>query len=732
MRQGVDCVNRGTPVDPADAVPAPPPGDAARHWRDEQNPFDKEDPPSFAAVRRDLAKIPFLRLAVTALLLLLALAIARFSWQLPLSLYYDQTGRSHYHFPPRPGESRVVPPIAVNAERSLYDTRALVAALRHPVGQDKRVMMIVYTQDTLAATAKRSPLDRTILAHALANIDKMGAKSIGIDILIDQPQPEDPVLLAAMKAMKTPVWLAYGSNATNSSNIETWQQDFMDEWHRKLAGSNIHKTSIRGEADPDNVMRQWPLFIPGLPPFMPIAMTGLTRFDHYEGSVLFRQPVNPERPVFSRLPIDLFADPASAAMLAGEVKGRYVLIGGDLPDQDRFDTPATLLNGDNIPGLEVHATLIAQMLDGRMPGRVGGGMLWVLAVLVVMAGMFTAMLDVRPWVAALAVLFQLVFFGVTPFMFEIIGMDTYGLPAFGWLAGWMLAFAATGAAVRAVGSDQKRYAQSALGKYLPRDIAAQILRDPAKLSLTGEKRLLFTLFTDIEGFTSLSHVLPPERTANLLNAYLDGMSDIVLDHGGTIDKFVGDAVVAFWGAPIARPDDADRAISALLAMNDFTQNFTVEGSNDGAMMGRTRVGLHYGEAVVGNFGGEGRLTYTALGDAMNCAARLEGANKYLKTVALVSEEALDQSTSDVFRPMGRIAVSGRSTPLVVWEPARHMSLEERKFLSQLWTRFDQGDISALDEIEQICLTHSKDVSLAAFAVRLREVGPGATYALREK
>ncbi len=711
-------MNRGLPVDQAKASPAPSPGETARHWRDEQDPFDKEDPPSFEGVRRELAKIPKTRLAVTALLLLFALAVARFSWEVPLGKHADIPGWA--------------PPIAVDAERALYDTRAAFAALSKPVEQDKRVVMIVYTQDTLAATAKRSPLDRAILAKALANIDKMGARSIGIDILIDQPQPEDPQLIAAMKAMKTPVWLAYAANATNGNDVETWQQEYMDGWHRQLAGSSIHKTSIRGEADPDNVMRQWPAYIPGLPPFMPIAMTGLTRYARYQGSVLFRQPVNPERPVFSTLPIDLFADPASAAMMANEVKDRFVLVGGDLPDQDRFATPMTRLTGDTIPGLEVHATLIAQMLDGRMPGRVGGGMLWVLAALVVLAGMFTAMLDVRPWVAALTVVFQLVFFGATPFMFEVIGMDTYGLPAFGWLAGWLLAFAATGAAVRAVGSDQKRYAQSALGKYLPRDIAAQILRDPARLSLTGEKRAIFTLFTDIEGFTSLSHVLPPERTANLLNAYLDGMSDIVLDHGGTIDKFVGDAVVSFWGAPIARPDDADRAIAALLAMNDFTQNFTLKDSDDGAMLGRTRVGLHYGEAVVGNFGGEGRLTYTALGDAMNCASRLEGANKYLKTVALVSEEALDQSTSDLFRPMGRIAVSGRSTPLVVWEPARHMSLEERKILSQLWTRFDQGDTSALDEIERICLTHSKDVPLAAFAVRLREVGPGATYELREK
>ena len=210
------------------------------------------------------------------------------------------------------------------------------------------------------------------------------------------------------------------------------------------------------------------------------------------------------------------------------------------------------------------------------------------------------------------------------------------------------------------------------------------------------------------------------------------MSNIVLDHGGTIDKFVGDAVVAFWGAPIARPDDGDRAVAALLAMNTFTAGFALDGSNDAAMMGRTRVGLHYGEAVVGNFGGEGRLTYTALGDAMNCAARLEGANKYLKTIALISQEARDRSASTVFRPMGRIAVSGRSTALVVWEPAPQMTEEERVLLSQLWTRFDNGERAALDEIEQICLTHDKDVALAAFAVRLREVGPGGTYELKEK
>jgi adenylate cyclase len=144
------------------------------------------------------------------------------------------------------------------------------------------------------------------------------------------------------------------------------------------------------------------------------------------------------------------------------------------------------------------------------------------------------------------------------------------------------------------------------------------------------------------------------------------------------------------------------------------------------------VGLHFGSAVVGNFGGEGRLSYTALGDAMNCAARLEGANKYLKTVALVSDEAKQLCTFDIFRPMGRIVLSGRATPVVVWEPMPGQDPGLRAELTRLWTDFDGGDRSALDAIEQICLTQDKDAALAAFACHLREAGPGGAIRLKEK
>jgi adenylate cyclase len=682
--------------------------DKAPHWRTAADPLTETAKPTLAAIRQDLARVPLARRVATVVFVILAILLARFSWQLPLF---------------------------VDAERALYDARALFASLRQPVDQDKRVVLVPFTPETQRNTGERSPLDRTTLANALASLDKMGARAIGIDILIDQAQPDDPVLVKALHEMKTPVWLGYATNRHNSYDIEVWQQEFMDSFVKAIDNPNVRKASIRIEADPDNVMRNWPVQYRDLPPFLPVAMTGRERAANYHGSVLYRAPkgfgTNDQREVFTNLPIDLFASPESASLLANEIKGRFVLVGGDLPDIDQFEVPATRLTGEPMTGLKVHASMLTQLLDGRLPGRVSGFALWVVAAFVVLAGTFTSMIDVRPWVLTLQIIGQLVFFGAVPILFEWQGIDTQGLPAFGWIAGWLLAYMATEATVKAMGSDQKRFAQSALGKYLPKDIAAQILKDPAKLSLRGERLPLFTLFTDIQGFTNLSTQIPAEKMASILNAYLEGMSNIVLDHGGTIDKFVGDAVVAFWGAPIARPDDGERALAAAVAMLEFTQGFGKDNP-DRAMLGRTRVGLHHGEAIVGNFGGEGRISYTALGDAMNTAARLEGANKYLKSAALVSEEVRQKVPTDILRPMGRIVLSGRPAPIIVWEPAAKMDADLRIEVTRLWQQFDGGDKEALHAIEAIAAAHPDDPALSAFAYRLLQAGPGGHYVLGEK
>jgi adenylate cyclase len=203
----------------------------------------------------------------------------------------------------------------------------------------------------------------------------------------------------------------------------------------------------------------------------------------------------------------------------------------------------------------------------------------------------------------------------------------------------------------------------------------------------------------------------------------------VLRHGGTIDKFVGDAVVAFWGAPIARPDDGERAARAAIAMYQAGEEFRRSAPEGVPPLGCTRVGLHRGEAIVGNFGGEGRIQYTALGDSMNCAARLESANKQLKSTVLLSGAARTETSIREIRPLGRVCVRGRSTPIEIFQPVPDASLEDVTRLTTLLARFDQGDRAALDELEQVAADKPDDAALGCLVYRLHQVGPGGSFVL---
>ena len=667
-----------------------------------------------APLQRLVRDIGALRLIATTAFALLSMLFARYAWDIPLGQ---------------------------DAERALYDVRSLLTAPHG--GQDGRIIMIVYTDETLAATGKRSPLDRKLLGEALTRIDRMGAKSIGIDILVDQPQPEDVILIDSFRGMRTPTFLGYASNASNRNFMAVWQQEFLDRFMTQLAPGNVRAASIRVEADPDDVMRSWPSRPAGTPDLLVNAMApgADPAFDNYTGSIGYRLPISratttgggsDEQPVFLTLPIDLFASDEGAAAMADQVRGRYVLIGGDITDVDRFDTPATRITKQQTSGLEVHANLLAQKLDGRRFRAIAPAALWVAALLVIAAAAATAFADLPPWRMALVLAVQAGLILGLPFLLQYWQFDTQRLPAFGWLAGWMVAFMAVGTAARAVGSQQRRFVEGALGKYLPADVAALILEDPQKLLLHGEKREIVALFSDLEGFTKLSHAIEPEMVAYLLNTYLDMLSDIVLEYGGTIDKFVGDAVVAFWGAPISRPDDADQAVRAAVAIYQAGEKFRRTAPPGVPPLGVTRVGLHSGDAIVGNFGGEDRIQYTALGDSMNTAARLEGANKYLKTTVLVSETVVARSTLDIFRPIGRIAVSGRSTPLALYEPMPDMAADERRALVDIYRRFDAGDRHALDDMRDYARAHPDDRATANLIDRLQHIGPGGSFVLENK
>ncbi|PZN94111.1 MAG: adenylate/guanylate cyclase domain-containing protein [Alphaproteobacteria bacterium] len=654
----------------------------------------------FGVLRAALVQAGWLRLLATVGVLALAVVVARFGWHLP---------------------------VLVTAERGLYDVRAAITAPR--VDQDSRVVLVTFTEETLAATGKRSPLDRVLLGKALANLDTLKPRAIGVDILIDQPQPDDAVLETALKALRTPTYFAFSTAAENGEYIMPWQEQHLRALFARVAAGSVRPASIRLDVDADNGWRTWPSPAKGPPALLVNAITGAPGFGGFTGAAVMRKPKFVDRPVFASFPIDLFADAEAAAALAPAIAGRIVLIGADLPEADRFITPLTRLSGATTAGVELHATLIAQALDGRRPVPVPGALLWLLAFAAVLLAAVTGGFDLPARLVVPLGLAQVAGILVLPFVLQ--GghrVDTYGLPAAGLAAGWLLSVIAASTTARIVGSEQRRFAQGALGRYLPRDVAQQILREPGQLALHGERREIYALFTDIEDFTRLCQTLDPESVATMLNEYLETMSKAVLGHGGTIDKFVGDAVVAFWGAPLARADDAQNALAAAIAMSRAGAALMrpVAGR---ASLGRTRVGLHRGMAIVGNFGGEGRIQYTALGDSMNVAARLEGANKTLKTAVLVSREAAERAGMAQFRPMGRVRVRGRDAPIEVFEPLGVGHAVADPAFAALYAQFDAGDTSVLPALAAKAAAAPDDVALAYLLRRMEAVGPGGYHDL---
>ena len=667
-------------------------------------------------VRRLVMQLGPSRMAATIVFLLAAILIARFSWQMPL----------------------------INAaERALYDARATLMAPK--VGQDGRITLVTYNDETLFNTGIRSPLDRTLLANALGNLDQMGAEAIGIDIAFDSPRPDDDVLKAQLSAMRTPTWLAYAEQASNPNTIFYEQQRFLQAFIADVTTAKTKPTSVLFRTDDDDVIRKWPHRPENLPPLMANALAPVDpAYADFQGGIRFLVPARAaagqEEPVFANIPIDIFAMPMDAEMrasFAGLVKGRYVLIGGDIIDNDQFNTPLSrfpdAITGqhETMIGLEVHAHMLAQQLDNAWPRPIAGIALWGLAILIVLAGGLTSMIDLRARWVALAFLGQMAFFIAFPFWLQARGVDTTTLPTFGWAVGWLFGYAAVGTAARTIGSRQRAFAQSALGKYLPADVAAQILRDPDQLSLHGERRNIFCIFTDLEGFTKLSHAVTPETVARLLNEYLDRLSDIVLDHGGTIDKFVGDAVVAFWGAPLSRPDDGERAAAAAFAMYRAGEKFRADlATDDVPPIGMTRVGLHVGDAIVGNFGGEGRIQYTALGDSMNTASRLEAANKSLKTGVLISAEAAARSGRDDLVPMGRVTLRGRAQPVDLFTPRPDLVPERRAQIAALVAAHAAGDKNTLvTAATALAAEFAQDASILFLIERLNETKKGESYVL---
>jgi len=235
---------------------------------------------------------------------------------------------------------------------------------------------------------------------------------------------------------------------------------------------------------------------------------------------------------------------------------------------------------------------------------------------------------------------------------------------------------------------QKRYIKSAFKQYLSPTIIEELIAHPESLKLGGEKRDLSIFFSDLQGFTTISLTLSPEDLTKLLNEYLTAMTDIIQEEGGTIDKYEGDAIIAFWNAPLDQPDHAVRAVrSALRCQAKLAEIRPAIKERYKADL-RKRIGINSGSAVVGNFGSHTKFNYTMLGDAVNLASRLEGVNKQFRTFTMISSTVVEKlGGAFPARELSRVAVVGRKEPVTIFEP---MTAEQFASRQDALRIFDTG------------------------------------------
>jgi len=356
-----------------------------------------------------------------------------------------------------------------------------------------------------------------------------------------------------------------------------------------------------------------------------------------------------------------------------ELKGKYVLFGFSAPGL--FDLRPCPVAGI-YPGVEIHATLLDNLLSGDLPATFPRGAAAALAIFFALAA------------AVAASIFSSAAGGA------LVGAAAVGIPValslWAYRLGyWMpLVLSAAAAALSVLAAmainyategRQKRFIKSAFSQYLSPAVIEELIRSPDRLKLGGERRTLSIFFSDLEGFTSISEGLDPEALTALLNDYLSAMTEIIQGEGGTVDKYEGDAIIAFWNAPLDVPDHAERVVRTALRCQDALADLRpVFFERIGKRM-FMRIGVNTGPAVVGNLGSRTRFDYTMLGDAVNLAARLEGVNKQFGTYTIISAATCSRMGSGfAARELARVAVFGKKEPVTVYEPMWPSVYEERR------------------------------------------------------
>ena len=358
------------------------------------------------------------------------------------------------------------------------------------------------------------------------------------------------------------------------------------------------------------------------------------------------------------------ADIMADRIKPGELKGKIALVGTTAPGL--LDLRATPV-GEAYPGVEIHANLITGMLDGAIklkPPYVLGAEV----VLLLLAGLVMVLIlpMLSPLRATLVSLLVLLFVVTVNLIFWHFG--NLVLPLGSSLLMVLALFALNMSYGYFVESKTKRQFTELFGQYVPPELVEEMSRNPESYSMDGRKAELTVLFSDIRGFTTISEGLGPDELTRLMNEYLTAMTDVVRKNRGTLDKYIGDAIMAFWGAPVSDAQHARQAVVTALQMQAALPAVNKVFASKGWPEVKIGVGVNTGEMTVGDMGSSVRKAYTVMGDAVNLGSRLEGITKQYGVGILVGEATRKAIKGIVFREVDRVQVKGKEEPVAIYEP----------------------------------------------------------------
>jgi adenylate cyclase len=423
-------------------------------------------------------------------------------------------------------------------------------------------------------------------------------------------------------------------------------------------------------------------------------------------------------------------------VLAGQVppeliEGHVVLVGSSAQGlMDLRFNPFGL-----IAGVESHAQAIEQILAGHFLERPS----WargIEALVLMVTGLVIGVLALRARAmvaAAICVLLLGLILGGgwVAFVQHNLLLDS-ATPAIGLI----LTFVICSLVHHLTSEREQRWIKDAFSRYVSPNRVDFLVENPDAMELGGRRQECSFIFTDLASFTSLMEKIDPGAAVALLNAYLDEMIAIAFRHEGTLDRIVGDAVAIMFSAPVPQPDHRSRALACALEMDAFASRYSKKIQEDGIPFGKTRIGVHAGEVIVGNFGGTNIFDYRALGDPVNTAARLESVNKHLGTRMCVSENILSACPDVKVRPVGRLVLKGKSQSLGVFEPILAAELAaERAPVDAYAAAFDllrSEDAQATDAFSKLAADYPDDPLVKLHHRRLQAGERGDLIVMSEK